>query len=40
VREVMGAAMHRLEHHPPRWRVDRFPTEAEQASVVEPGVMG
>lgn len=33
VREVMGDAMKPLEHHPPRWKVDTFPTEAQQRAL-------
>jgi hypothetical protein len=33
VREVMGEAMRPLEHHPPRWTVDTFPTESQQRAL-------
>ena len=33
VREVMGEAMRPLEHHPPRWAVDSFPSEVQQRAL-------
>ena len=33
VREVMGDTMKPLEHHPPRWTVEAFPTPAQQDAL-------
>ena len=38
VREVMGAAVRRLDHHPPRWAVHGFPSDEELEAMIERGV--
>lgn len=38
VREVMGAAVRRLDHHPPRWAVHGFPSDEELEAMIDRGV--